>query len=98
MGSFPLTLDSGRATISFMPRLTIELNQRQIDFLEQQAREANLTGAEDAAVKVIDSVERLRDSAALSDLLRAGLDSGPPLDATDPAWWQQEKAKFLASH
>lgn len=81
-----------------MPRLTIELNQRQIDFLRQQAQDTNLPGPEDAAARVIDSVERLRDQPSLSDLLREGLESGTPIDATDPTWWQAEKGKFVAAH
>ena len=81
-----------------MPRLTIELNERQIDFLRQQARDTNLAGPEDAAARVIDSVERLRDQPSLADLLREGFDSGAPIDATDSTWWQAEKGKFLAAH
>ncbi len=80
-----------------MPRLTIELTQRQIEFLEERARETNLVGPEDAAARVIGSVERLHGQASLAELLRQGLDSGPPIDATDPSWWQAEKAKFAAT-
>lgn len=81
-----------------MPRLTIEVTQRQFEFLQAQARETELGGPEDAAARVIDSVERMHGRAWLPELLREGLDSGPALDATDPAWWQDERAKFLAAH
>lgn len=81
-----------------MPRLTIELTERQVEFLKEQARDTNLPGPEAAAARVIGSVERLRDVASLPELLRLGLASGEPIDATDPDWWRDEKAKFLASH
>lgn len=81
-----------------MPRITIELTERQIEFLEEQAKETNLSGPEAAAARVIGSVERLRESAVAPELLGAGLESGEPLDATDPAWWRDEKARFLAAH
>jgi hypothetical protein len=81
-----------------MPRLTIELTERQIDFLRERARETNLPGPEDVAARVIGSVERLRECATLPDLLREGLGSGPVIDATSAEWWRDEKAKFLAAH
>ena len=77
-----------------MPRLTIELTQRQIESMEERARETNLVGPADAAAQVIGSVERLHGQASPAELLRQGLDGGPAIDATDPAWWQSEKAKF----
>lgn len=65
--------------------------------MKHKARETNLSGPE-AAARVIGSVERLRDAVSLPQLLRAGLASGASIDATDPAWWRDEKAKFIAAY
>jgi len=79
-----LTADLPRGTISGMPRLTIELTQRQIEFLQEQARETNLAGPEDAAARVIDSVERLGERTSLSELLREAWPAALPMTRPTP--------------
>jgi antitoxin ParD1/3/4 len=80
-----------------MPRLTVDVSEADAEFIESQVTAGR--GATRTEV-VAGLIREARERAALEyldQLVREGLDSGPPIPVTDE-YWERRRQAFLARH
>jgi antitoxin ParD1/3/4 len=75
-----------------MSELILSLPESIREFVDEQATTAGFASSSEYVLQLIEQARREAARARVEELLREGMEAGPPIDATDE-WWDQFKAK-----
>ena len=74
--------------------LTITLPDTAQAYIDEQLASGIYTTADELLTSLILQERKRQTKQKLNDMLRKGLNSGTPIEATDE-WWEQKRAKLL---
>ena len=77
-----------------MTRLTINLPDTAQAYIDEQLASGTYTTADELLTSRIIQEQKRQTKQKLNDMLRKGLNSGTPIEATDE-WWEQKRAKLV---
>ena len=77
-----------------MTHLTITLPDTAQAYIDEQLASGTYTTADELLTSLIIREQKRQAKRKLNNMLRKGLNSGTPIEATDE-WWEQKRAKFL---
>ena len=77
-----------------MTHLTITLPDTAQAYIDEQLASGTYTTADELLTSLIIREQKRQAKRKLNNMLRKGLNSGTPIEATDE-WWEQKRAKLL---
>ena len=76
-----------------MTHLTITLPDTAQAYIDEQLASGTYNTADELLTSLIIQEQKRQAKQKLNDMLRKGLNSGTPIEATDE-WWEQKRAKL----